>query len=166
VYGFRHRILTIQAALSAVSEDAFRKLVTVVLSSKLRQSLLEGDTERALERACFCESLALILNENAAELYMLGMLSMMDRMLNIPMNRLVALIAVAPRMREALLGSTEGLGRALTLCKYEERGGSLQGLIHPDESVRDSSSYYFRALIAAAQNLRGFSARAGFLAWK
>jgi c-di-GMP-related signal transduction protein len=157
-YGFRHRVSSIQAALHAVGEDAFRKLVTVVVASTLSHSSRDGDGERALERACFCESLASALNENPAELYMLGMLSMMDRMLNVPMKQLLDLISVDSRIQEALLGSTQGMGRALELCRYQERGGDAQGLPHPEVSVGDSASYYFEALIAAGSALHGLHA--------
>jgi len=155
VYGIRHRISTIQAALNAVGEDAFRKLVTVVIAGKLPHSAVDRDAEQALERAYLCESLAAILNEDKAELYMTGMLSMMDRMLNIPMKQLVGLISIDPRIQEALLGSEKGLGRALTLCRYEEQGGDSQRQPRPDESIPDGASYYFRALIAAANTLQG-----------
>ncbi len=155
VYGLRYRVSTIQAALNTVGEDAFRKLVAVVLAGNLSPSAVNRDAEQALERAFLCESLAPVLNENGAELYMLGMLSMMDRMLNIPMKQLIDLIAVDSRIQEALLGSAEGLGRALVLCEYEERGGDSQGLPHPVASVADSSLYYFRALIAAGKALQG-----------
>jgi len=155
VYGLRYRISTIQAALNTVGEDAFRKLVTVVLAGNLSPSAVDRDTEQALERAFLCESLASVLNENGAELYMLGMLSMMDRMLNIPMKQLIDLISVDSRIQDALLGSVEGMGRALVLCEYEERGGDSQGLPHPVALVADSSSYYFRALIAAGNALQG-----------
>jgi c-di-GMP-related signal transduction protein len=155
VYGLRYRISTIQAALNTVGEDAFRKLVTVVLAGNLSPSAVDRYAEQALERAFLCESLASVLNENGAELYMLGMLSMMDRMLNIPMKLLVDLISVDARIQEALLGSVEGMGRALALCEYEERGGDSQGLSHPVALVADSSSYYFRALIAAGNALQG-----------
>ncbi len=155
VYGLCHRISTIQEALNTVGEDAFRKLVTVVLASNLSASAVDRDAEQALERAFLCESLAPILHENAAELYMLGMLSMMDRMLNIPMKQLVDLISVDSRIQEALLGSAKGMGRALALCEYEEHGGDSQGLPHPDELAADSSTYYFKALIAAGNTLQG-----------
>jgi c-di-GMP-related signal transduction protein len=155
VYGLRYRVSTIQAALNTVGEDAFRKLVTVALASNLSHSGVDRDAEQALERAFLCESLAGVLNENGPELYMLGMLSRMDRMLNIPMKQLIDLISVDSRIQEALLGSVEGMGRALVLCEYEERGGDSQGLPHPVASVADSSSYYFRALIAAGNALRG-----------
>jgi c-di-GMP-related signal transduction protein len=154
-YGLRHRISTIQAALNTVGEDAFRKLVTVVLASNLSPSGVDKDAEQALERAFLCESLAPMLDENAAELYMLGMLSMMDRMLNIPMKQLVDLISIDSRLQEALLGSAKGMGRALVLCRYEEHGGASQGLPHPDELVADSSACYFKALIAAGNTLQG-----------
>jgi c-di-GMP-related signal transduction protein len=148
-YGLRYQVSTIQAALQTVGEDAFRKLVTVVLAGKLSHSAVEREAEQALERACFCEALAPILNESPAELYMLGMLSRMDRMLNIPMNQLLGLIPVDGRIQEALLGSTTGMGRALALCRYHEQGGDSQGLIHPDAFVPDSAAYYFEALLAA-----------------
>ena len=155
VYGFRHRIATMQAALNTVGEDAFRKLVTVAVAGKLAHSAADQDAEQALERAYLCESLAPIFHENTAELYMTGMLSMMDRMLNIPMKQVVELISIDSRIQEALLGSAKGMGRALAVCRYEEQGGESQGLPQPDELVADSASYYFRALIAAGNTLQG-----------
>jgi c-di-GMP-related signal transduction protein len=155
MYGLRHRISSIQAALNVVGEDAFRRLVTLVLANRLSSSTNHRDIEQALERAFFCESMAPLLNQPPAELYMLGMLSMMDRMLNIPMKQLMELIPVAERIQNALLGSVEGMGRALELCRYEEHGGDLQGLPHPDRAIGDSASYYFRALISAGNALQG-----------
>jgi hypothetical protein len=76
-------------------------------------------------------------------------------MLNIPMKKLVDLISVDARIQEALLGSEKGMGRALAVCRYEEQGGDSQGLPHPNEIVSDSSTYYFKALIAAGNTLQG-----------
>jgi c-di-GMP-related signal transduction protein len=153
LYGTRYRVSTIQAALNAVGEDAFRKLVTVVLATKLSYSVVNVDAERAVERAYFCESLATILNENPAELYMLGMLSVMDRMLNIPMAQLMELIPVSARFQEALLGSTQGIGRVLELCRYQEEGGDAQERVRHDSFVPDSAAYYFEALLVAGNTL-------------
>jgi EAL and modified HD-GYP domain-containing signal transduction protein len=153
LFGLRYRISTIQAALIAVGDDAFRKLVTVMLAGKLAHSASDQDVRQALERAHFCESLAPALNENPAELYMLGMLSMMDRMLSIPMTQLLSLIYVSSRIEEALLGSAEGMGKALELCKYHERGGDGKGPPHSDPLVRNSASNYFEALLSAGNTL-------------
>jgi c-di-GMP phosphodiesterase len=151
--GSRYRISTIQAALNLVGEDAFRKLVTVILAGKLSRSATDRNVEQSLERAHFCESLALVLNENPSELYMLGMLSMMDRMLNIPMMQLVSLVSLNSRIQEALLGSSKGIGRALELCKCHEHGGAVEGLIHNDPLVSESASNYFNALLSAGSTL-------------
>lgn len=154
LFGFRYRISTIQAALVAVGEDAFRKLVTVILAGKIAHSAFDPDVRQALERAHFCESLAIALNEHPAELYMLGMLSMMDRMLNIPMAKLLELIYLNSRIEEALLGSKAGIGRALELCEYNERGGDAKGPPHIDPLVRDSAANYLEALLSAGNTLR------------
>lgn len=153
LYGFRYRISTIQAALIAVGEDAFRKLVTIILAGRLAHSASDYDVRQALERAHFCESLAPALKENPAELYMLGMLSMMDRMLNIPMAKLLGLIYLSSRIEQALLGSQEGIGKALEICKYHERGGDGKGPPHSDPLVRDSATNYFEALLAAGNTM-------------
>lgn len=153
LYGFRYRISTIQAALIAVGEDAFRKLVTIILAGKLAHSSSDLDVRQALERAHFCESLASPLKESPAELYMLGMLSMMDRMLNIPMAKLLGLIYLSSRIEEALLGSQEGIGKALEICKYHERGGDGKGPPHSDPLIRNSAANYFQALLAAGNTL-------------
>ncbi len=153
LYGFRYRISTIQAALVAVGEEAFRKLVTIILAGKIAHSASDGDVRQALERAHFCESLAAALKENPAELYMLGMLSMMDRMLNIPMAKLLELIYLCSRIEEALLGSREGIGKALELCEYHERGGDGKGPPHSDPLVRDSAANYFEALLSAGNTM-------------
>jgi c-di-GMP-related signal transduction protein len=158
LYGSRHRVSTVQAALNAVGEDAFRRLVTVVLATKLSHSVGNLDAERAVERAFFCESLAPLLNENPAELYMLGMLSVMDRMVNIPMAQLVELIPVTTRFQQALLGSTQGIGRVLELCRYQEDGGDAQEIVLHDSFVPNSAAYYFEALLAAGNTLHTIEA--------
>jgi EAL and modified HD-GYP domain-containing signal transduction protein len=157
LYGFRYRISTIEQALVAIGDDAFRKLVTVVLASKLAHSTPDDDVRQALERACFCESMAPALNENPAELYMLGMFSMMDRMLNIPMTQLLGLVFLSPHIEEALLGSTKGIGKALEICIYHERGGDGKGQPHSDVLVRDSASNYFEAILSAGSTMHAMA---------
>jgi c-di-GMP-related signal transduction protein len=155
-HGLRYRVSTIQAALNAVGEDALRKLVAVILASRLSRSAADRDVVRALERAHFCESLASVLNQSPAELYMLGMFSMMDRMLNIPMTQLVGLVFLGSRMQEALLGSPIGLGRALQLCKFHEHEGECEELLQSDALAHESASHYFEALLSAGSTMRAF----------
>jgi len=125
----------------------------VMLAAKLLHSGSDQDVRRAIERAHFCESLALALNEDPAELYMLGMLSMMDRMLNIPMAQLLNLVSLNSRIQEGLLGSAEGTGRALEHCRYYEHGGSGESPLHGGPLVRESASHYFDAVLSAGRTL-------------
>jgi c-di-GMP-related signal transduction protein len=97
--------------------------------------------------------LAPALKENAAELYMLGMLSMMDRMLHVPMTKLLGVIYLSSKIEEALLGSKEGLGKALEICEYHERGGDGKGPPHSDPLVRESAANYFDALVSAGKTM-------------
>ncbi len=48
-----------------MGDNAFRKLVTVILAGKLAHTAPDDDVRQALERANFCESLAKVLHENS-----------------------------------------------------------------------------------------------------
>ena len=108
-----------------------------MIASQLPTLWLTGIANKQSSEPAFASVSHPVLHESPAELYMVGMLSMMDRMLNIPMKRLLELISVDSHIQEALLGSAKGLGRALELCRYHEQGGDSQGLIHPDAFVHD-----------------------------
>jgi c-di-GMP-related signal transduction protein len=82
----------------------------------------------------------------------------MDRMLNISLERLVGLLPISSRVQEALLGSKEGIGRVLELCRYQEQGGDAQELVLHDAFIPNSAAYYFEALLAAGGTLRGIEA--------
>jgi EAL and modified HD-GYP domain-containing signal transduction protein len=153
LYGFRCRISTIRGALIAVGDDAFRRLVTVALAGSLPDNGPDMAVRQALERATFCESMAPILNENSAELYMVGMLSMMDQMLSIPMKQLLRLVCLNTRIENVLLGSRKGLGSALELCEYYEHAGDRAVLPYSEDLLHDSASRYFKALLSTGSVL-------------
>jgi EAL and modified HD-GYP domain-containing signal transduction protein len=153
LYGFRCRISTIHGALIAVGDDAFRRLVTVALAGSLPNNGPDMAVRQALERATFCESMAPILNENSAELYMVGMLSMMDQMLSIPMKQLLRLVCLSSRIENVLLGSRKGLGSALELCEYYEHAGDSKVPPYSDSLLHDSASRYFKALLSTGSVL-------------
>jgi c-di-GMP-related signal transduction protein len=153
LYGFRCRISSIRGALVAVGDDAFRRLVTVALAGSLPNTGPDMAVRQALERAAFCESLAPVLNENPAELYMIGMLSMMDQMLSIPMQELLRLICLSARIENVLLGSRKGLGSALELCEYYEHADNSVAPPYSDRLLHDSASRYFNALLSTGSLL-------------
>lgn len=154
INGFRCRISTIQGALIAVGDNALRRLITVALAGSLPNNVPGLAVRQALERAAFCESMASVLNENSAELYMVGMLSMMDQMLSIPMKQLLRIICLNSRVESALLGSSKGLGSALELCKYYEHANNITDPPCSDEILQDSALHYYEALLSTGSALQ------------
>jgi c-di-GMP-related signal transduction protein len=82
------------------------------------------------------------------------MLSMMDQMLNISMKQFLGLISLSPRIENALLGSPEGLGRALELCSYYEHPDCNALQSDPKSLLLNSASRYFKALLTTGSSLR------------
>jgi c-di-GMP-related signal transduction protein len=125
---------------------------------RMPDSTHDQNVRQSLERAHFCESLAPSLHESPEELYMLGMLSMMDSMMDISMKTLLKFVFVNSRIEDALLGSPKGLGKALELCRYRERGGESTDLLYGDAIFRDSYSRYVQALISTSSLLHALGA--------
>jgi EAL and modified HD-GYP domain-containing signal transduction protein len=76
----------------------------------------------ALERAKFCELLAPLIKESAPRLYLLGVISLLDVILSIPMSQVVAMLPIDEEMRAALLGLKSPLAIPLKLIHSHETG--------------------------------------------
>ena len=109
-----------------IGEDEFRKLVTVALANVVGTRKSKAATRVALERAKFCELLAPLFNESPGTLYLLGMLSLIDVILGMPMPQILGMLPLDSRMKAALLGEQGPLTLALDLVRAREAGGWLQ----------------------------------------
>jgi c-di-GMP-related signal transduction protein len=154
LYGLRSPVNTIQSALTIVGEEQFKKMVVVALVGMLPRAEDGRDLAQTLERAYFCESLAPALNESPAELYMLGMLSKINTLLGIEMGRLIDLLNLSPRMRQALLGSPDGLGQVLDMCNYYEHWSENHAVETKKPEYQKSAPLYFEAILSAGKVLR------------
>jgi EAL and modified HD-GYP domain-containing signal transduction protein len=76
----------------------------------------------ALERARFCEMIAPLINEAAPRLYLLGLISLLDTILSMPMSRVLAVLPIDNEMKAALMGIKIPLARALMLIRSYESG--------------------------------------------
>ena len=113
-------ITSIRNALMMVGDDEMRKLVTVALTSTMaadRPALVT----LALERAKFCELLAPVIKEEPSRLYLLGMLSLMDSFLGLPMPQILGSLPLDQEMKEALLGESGSLTRVLAMVREVEQ---------------------------------------------
>lgn len=118
-------IESIQHALLLVGREMLHRWLTVILVASFAT---DGGTARelattALVRARFCELLAQVSRKKppASLLFMMGLLSVMDRLMRVPMTQVLELVAVSPDVRSALLTRAGAHGHMLVLVEAYER---------------------------------------------
>jgi EAL and modified HD-GYP domain-containing signal transduction protein len=151
-------ISSVREALLLVGDDAVRRMVTVALAGVLSGHRPVPLVSMALARARFCELVAPALQQQASELYLLGILSLLDALLETPMPRILKTLPICTEMKAALLGEPGGLSIALDLvrsletCDWQQCETLRLGLGLTESTVStmyvDSLSWVARALQA------------------
>ena len=95
-------ISTVREALLMVGDEAVRKMVTVAMAGALTAHRSLPLISMALSRAQFCELLAPSLSEQPAQFYLLGILSLLDVLLETPLSRILQVLPITPAMKSAL----------------------------------------------------------------
>jgi c-di-GMP-related signal transduction protein len=117
-------ISTIREALLMVGDDAVRKMVTVAMAGALSAHRSQALLTMALSRAAFCELLAPSLSVEPAQYYLLGILSLLDVLLETSLDRILETLPISPQMKGALLGDHSigahvlDLVRSLEACDW------------------------------------------------
>jgi len=122
IYALPTEVSSIRSALMLVGDDEFRKMVTVAVAGLAASTHSEAALHLALERARFCELLAPSMNESASRLYLLGMLSVIDVILGMPMKQILNALPLDHEMKAALLGGRSSLSVALDFARCHESG--------------------------------------------
>jgi c-di-GMP-related signal transduction protein len=120
--GVRKEVTGVREAVVLVGEARFRTLVAVALSTAMGKDQPMALIRLSLERARFCEQLADRIGADSTEQYMLGLLSLLDAILETPMEKIVASLPLRQEARAALLGEESAAGAALRLIKSIETG--------------------------------------------
>jgi EAL and modified HD-GYP domain-containing signal transduction protein len=104
-FGARAPVSSIRQALLMIGEARLRKLITIAGATSLKTNVPQSPelTLLCLHRARFCELLAPIAGLAAAEQYLIGMLSVVDAMLNISMEKLLTMLPLRPNTTSVLL---------------------------------------------------------------
>ena len=110
-------ITTIGEALMMVGEDALRRLISVAMTGAMGTRRSSALISMILTRARFCELIAPTLGEQPAEFYLLGMLSLLDALLQMPFPRILEAIPISNEMKLALAGDSSPGGHALALVR-------------------------------------------------
>ena len=106
LFGIRQEIKSIRQALTLLGEKNIRKWCTILVISSLADDKPPELLKQAIVRARFCELLAGSAGQIDAdqELFMTGMFSLLDTMLNQSMPDLLADLPLSKAVKETLLG--------------------------------------------------------------
>lgn len=141
-FGLRQEVSSIGQTLALLGSKKIRKWISLVAIATLGYDKPPELLITAVVRARFCELLAgqFNLKERADDLFLMGMFSTIDALLDMPMNKAIEEINMPDDLKRALLGKPSELSTLLNLVIGYEAGDwdlyetSKQGL-HFDDSV-------------------------------
>lgn len=120
--GLRIEIHSVREAIALLGEREFRRWVTVVAVVSMASDKAPELIRTALTRAYFCEEFASLVGMRAekSDLFLMGLLSVVDALLDRPMEQILANIPVAEEVRVALTGGSNRFRNVYeTLLAYE-----------------------------------------------
>jgi c-di-GMP-related signal transduction protein len=154
VFGFSTEIHSIRHALSLLGEREVRRWVRLVATLGAAQQKSTELVTTALVRARFCELLSPKIQHGDSDLFLLGLLSLIDVILEIPMATVLENVPVDQETKAVLLGGASRLRPLYQLMLAQESGewqnvGELARSLHLSES--EVAETYFNAMQWARQ---------------
>ncbi|HEX8925975.1 MAG TPA: HDOD domain-containing protein [Terriglobales bacterium] len=141
-------VSSIRYALTLLGHDQIRKWVSVVAAVGMAGRREAELIRMALMRARFCELMEQPARGTASDLFLVGLLSLLDAILDRPMSFVTEHIPIPDRCKQALAGKRNSLGQTLTLAIACERG-DWYALPELCEALGCSESQVFKALAEA-----------------
>lgn len=123
-FGWRHEVETISQALRVLGERATRKWASLVVLTLIGEDKPAELVTTSLVRAQLCEQLGAeaSLPDRQADLFLVGLLSTLDAMLDRPMEEVLGQMSVSDDVRAALLQGDNHLSDTLQLAISYDRG--------------------------------------------
>jgi EAL and modified HD-GYP domain-containing signal transduction protein len=118
----RQEVRSIDAAMSVVGEEAFRRIATIAITSELSDEQPTEVLRMSYVRGRFCELAAAGCALDPTEQYLLGMLSLLPAMMGVPMEELEPSLPLRDEIRKALLGAEIPERRLLQWLEFHEQG--------------------------------------------
>ncbi|MGB6331104.1 MAG: HDOD domain-containing protein [Candidatus Sulfotelmatobacter sp.] len=121
-FGFASEIHSVRHALSILGEREVRRWIRLVASLGAGQDKSSDLVLAALVRARFCELLSPKIQHGDSDLFLMGMLSLMDTILEIPMRQVLDNVPIDQECKAVLLGATSRLRPFYQLMLAQESG--------------------------------------------
>jgi len=112
--GFSVPIQSVHHGISLLGERAIIRWIRSAIAMNLGQPKCSDLVLASLVRARFCELIASKVDHGSADLFLLGMLSLMDAILETPMEIVLEGLAFDPHAKAALLAIKNGGGARLS----------------------------------------------------
>ena len=144
VFGFAREIRSVRHALSMLGEDEIRHWISLAATVGAGQKGPAELLQTALVRAHFCELISRRLPRGQGEYFLLGLLSLIDTMLGMPMSTILEGLPVDREIKAVLLGKRSGLQPLYELMLAQERAdwrrcNEIAAHLHiPEEEVADA----------------------------
>jgi c-di-GMP-related signal transduction protein len=122
VFGFANEIHSVRHALAILGEREVRRWVRLVATLGAGQNKSSELVLGALVRARFCELLSSKIPHVQSDLFLMGLLSLMDALLEIPMVRVLENVPVDREIKAVLLGGESRLRKMYQLMLAQESG--------------------------------------------
>lgn len=102
--GAREPLTNLRTALAMIGEEQFRKMALTAMTSELCGTQTLETLRFVLEKARFCELMAPDLNMDATELYLFGMIAVLQSTLHLSSAELAEQLKLRPQLVAALQG--------------------------------------------------------------
>jgi len=122
LFGLPAEIRSVRHALAMLGEREVRRWIRLATTLVAGQSRSSDLVLSALVRARFCELIAESVQQSDGELFLVGLLSLMDAILGVPMGLVLEGIGLALETRAVLLGHSGPLTPVYELMLAQESG--------------------------------------------
>jgi EAL and modified HD-GYP domain-containing signal transduction protein len=121
-FGIQNEVHSVRHALALLGEREVRRWVRLVATLAIGENKSSELVTTAMVRARFCELLAARVPHGESDLFLMGMLSMVDAILEIPMTTVLESIPLDQEAKSVLLGAPSKLRPLYDLMLARESG--------------------------------------------
>ena len=121
-FGFANEIHSVRHALAILGEREVRRWIRLVATLGAGQGKSNDLVLSALVRARFCELLSPKIAHGDSDLFLMGLLSLMDTILEIPMSQVLDNVPIDQETKSVLLGGASRLRPFYQLMLAQESG--------------------------------------------
>ena len=148
-FGFANEIHSVRHALAILGEREVRRWIRLVATLGAGQGKTSELVLSAVVRARFCELLSPKIAHGDSDLFLMGLLSLMDVILEIPMSQVLDNVPIDQETKSVLLGGASRLRPFYQLMLAQESGewktaSELAGQLHLVET--DVAECYWQAM--------------------